>query len=202
MPPASSQDLLTILKNLSSYRLDANCTDSIVWLPSCNGIFTCKSNWDAIKSHQNVVTGPAYFGTRTIILGVVSLLGWLAEISWELEIDCIGREWWMMIDVLCVMVVLNVDTIYSSIVTSLNKFGRMHSLSVAITTNVWTLNWNEELHDCCTRFKGGNELEQITARIGRVMPYVVTYCLQQERNRRVFRKWWICESGDWEVCLR
>lgn len=42
----------------------------------------------------------------------------------------------MMIDVLCVMVVLNVDTIYSSIVASLNKFGRMHSLSVAITTNV------------------------------------------------------------------
>lgn len=81
MPPARSQDLLTILKNLPSYRLDANCTDSIVCLPSSNGMSTCKSARDAIKSHQNVVTRPAYFGTRTIIPSVVSLLSWLAEIG-------------------------------------------------------------------------------------------------------------------------
>ena len=55
MPSARSRDLITICSNMPSYRPNPTAADYPEWVLNGNGMYTCKSVWDALRDHLEVV---------------------------------------------------------------------------------------------------------------------------------------------------
>ena len=55
MPVARSRDLIAICNNLPPYRPDSTIADCPEWVLTGNGMYTCRSAWNALRSHHEVV---------------------------------------------------------------------------------------------------------------------------------------------------
>lgn len=68
MPPAVSRDLINLCSNMP---------DKVMWILTPNGDFSCKSAWNEIRTHHEVVSWSGSLWHRDYIPRC-SMIAWLA----------------------------------------------------------------------------------------------------------------------------